>query len=168
MAFVGIIAKKKNQKELEKIKQVVYPHELIYISQKNLDNMKNIKFETILIQDAISMDENLEKIIQNCQYLIINSDSVEWNADKTKDGLAVITYGYHFKDTVTFSSLTEQNIQVCLQRNIQKQTGEWIEPQEILLQRKQNDEIHSLLEYGTLKILYREKGNKKVEIEEKQ
>lgn len=154
MSFVGMIAKKKKEKEFEKMKEVVYPNELIFISEKNLDNIKNVKFETILVQDKIPSKETFEKIVSNCKYLIINSDSVDWNVIKKEEPLAIITYGYHSKDTVTFSSLTEKNIQICLQRNIPIEKGEWIEPQEISLNKNKNDQIEDLLVYGILKILY--------------
>ena len=113
-----------------------------------------MKFETIIVQDKILSRETFEKIVSNCKYLIINSDSVDWNVIKKEEPLAIITYGYHSKDTITFSSLTEKNIQICLQRNIPTQKGEWIEPQEISLSKTKNNEIDDLLVYGTLKILY--------------
>ena len=52
-------------------------------------------------------------------------------------------------------------------RSIQKQSGEWIEPQEIILFRRENEAVRSLLGYGTLQILYQEKGEKKVENQQK-
>lgn len=118
MAFIGIIAKQRNRKAFEKLEKSIYPHQLIYLSETNLENMKNIKFETILIQDAISKEDVLEKMMMNCDYLIVNSDSIDWKLEDAKENFAVITYGYHFKDTVTFSSVTDQDIQICLQRKI--------------------------------------------------
>lgn len=167
MSFIGIIAKKKNEKDFTKLERLVYPNELIFLAESDLEHMKNIQFETIVIQDAIAPKESFSQMIQNCKYVIINSDIGMENPVEPKEEQAVITYGYHFKDTVTFSSLTDHAIQICLQRKIQRQSGEWIEPQEILLSRKQNDAIGSLLGYGTLQILYHEKGEKKVEIQQK-
>lgn len=164
MSFIGIIAKKKNEKDWEKLEHLVYPNHLIYLAEQDLEHMKNVQFETIVIQDAISKKDLLSQLLQNCKYVVINSDTGMENPAQLKVEQAIITYGYHFKDTVTFSSLTDHAIQICLQRKIQKQSGEWIEPQEILLSRKQNDAVGTLLGYGTLQILYQEKGEKKVEI----
>lgn len=166
MSFIGIIAKKKNEKDLAKLEHLVYPNQLIYLAEKDLQHMKNVQFETIVIQDSISAKDSLSQLLQNCKYVIINSDTGMENLTPLREEQAIITYGYHFKDTVTFSSLTEHAIQICLQRKIQKQSGEWIEPQEILLSRKRKDAIGSLLGYGTLQILYQEKEEKKVEIQQ--
>ncbi len=166
MSFIGIIAKKKNEKDLEKIEHLVHPNQLIYLAEQDLEHLKNVQFETIVIQDAIARKDLLSKLLQNCRYVIINSDTGMENTMQAREEQAVITYGYHGKDTVTFSSLTDHAIQICLQRKIQKQSGEWIEPQELILSRKQNQEVSSLLGYGTLQILYCEKGEKKGEMQQ--
>ncbi len=167
MSFVGIIAKKKKEKDLEKMGRLVYPNQVIYLAEKDLVPLKNVQFETIVIQDAVSHKDVLSNLLQNCKYIVIDSDTGMESLVQGKEEQAVITYGYHRKDTVTFSSLTDHTIQVCLQRKIQKQSGEWIEPQEIILFRRENEAVRSLLGYGTLQILYQEKGEKKVENQQK-
>jgi len=166
MSFIGIIAKKKKEKDWVKWEQAVYPNQLLYLAEEDLEHLKNIQFETIMIQDAILPKASFWQILKNCKYVILNSDTGMENPVESKKEQAIITYGYHGKDTVTFSSLTDHAIQICLQRKIQKQSGEWIEPQEIILSRKQNDTIPSLLAYGTLQILYSEKGENRGEIEQ--
>ena len=167
MSFVGIIAKKKKAKDLENLGRLVYPNQVIYLAEKDLVPLKNVQFETIVIQDAVSHKDVLSNLLQNCKYIVIDSDTGMESLVQGKEEQAVITYGYHRKDTVTFSSLTDHTIQICLQRKFQKQSGEWIEPLEIILFRRENEAVRSLLGYGTLQILYQEKGEKKVENQQK-
>ena len=49
--------------------------------------------------------------------------------------LKVITYGFNSKSTVTASSITEEEMLICVQRNIINIKGKKIEPQEINIEK---------------------------------
>ena len=47
---------------------------IIFINDKNISNVKNIKFETIIIDAKIKNKFELRKILSNAKYIILNSD----------------------------------------------------------------------------------------------
>ncbi len=116
---------------------------VISINNNSIENIKNVKFETILIDGIFIKDsknksvnskekrEILKEIIKNCKNIILNSDIVE-NLEVVKNlNLSVITYGFNSKATITMSSLEDENMLVCLQRNITDIDGTIIEQQEL-------------------------------------
>ena len=76
MIFFGIISSKKDfdimKKELEKSLKNV---NLILISEDNIENLQNIKFEALIINDELHIKESnimfFQKICENLKYLII-------------------------------------------------------------------------------------------------
>lgn len=136
MSFIGIISKPNKLKYIEKIINLNKTEntDIIFINNSNICNMKNIKFETILIIGNINEIKNiniLKKIISCTKYLIIQLDSNE-NIDILKDlKLNVVTFGFNQKSTITVSSVEEENIILCLQRSIKTLANNIIEPQEI-------------------------------------
>lgn len=146
MTFVGVVTDGKDEEfiinNIErnlKDKSV----KVISINNNSIDNIKNVKFETILIDDVLTNDKEsenikskekkkiLKEIIKNSKNIILNSDIVE-NLEMVKNlNLSVITYGFNSKATVTMSSLDDDNMLVCLQRNIKDIDGSIIEQQEL-------------------------------------
>ena len=137
MTFIGVITdekneiymKKKLQKALDKINK-----EIIIINEKNVQNIKNIRFETILLggnyNNIIKNIEIVKKIISHCKYLIVNVD-IDYNLKMISEmNLKVITYGFNRKSTITASSVKEDYIMICIQRQIEDIYGNIIEPQE--------------------------------------
>lgn len=134
MPFIGIITDENKENSIdvkitEKLK--LKDNEVLFIKESTIDNIKNIKFETILLDRNFKNVEVLNKILRNTKYLIINTDNVN-NLKLLKDlELTVITYGFNTKATITASSVNEEEVLVCLQRSITDIKGNNIEPQEI-------------------------------------
>lgn len=136
MAFIGIISDSKSEKLIKMIldEKLGKVNNIIIINSKSVDNLKNIKFETILIanNNAIIKEnsEAINKIVANTKYLIINADiELEFQLDE-KVELNVITFGFNPKATITASSV-EDDVLLCIQRNIRDIEENLIEQQEI-------------------------------------
>lgn len=136
MAFIGVISDSKSEKVIKMIleEKLRKDDNIIIINSKSVDNLKNIKFETLLIADNNNIiEENktaLNKIISNTKYLIINADiEIELPLEEQIE-LNIITFGFNPKATITASSV-EDNILLCIQRNIKDINENLIEQQEI-------------------------------------
>ena len=152
MPLVGIIAKKKDiqaiRKELQN-KEI----EFIEITQKSVKNIKNINFEEIIINEDIILTEDeyeyMSTILSKVKYLIINGDvDIEILIKiKLESPVKMITYGFNSKSTVTISSVKEDKILVCMQRDIEKSDGKIVETQEknIYLDEPKNKKVYNKL-----------------------
>ena len=131
MFFIGIVSEEKNEKHIKDIlKQKIENENVVFINEKNIENIKNIKFKIIVLNKGID-NKNIKNILLNAEYLILNSDiNVKIDLIDNLD-LKVITYGFNSKSTVTASSVTEEEMLICVQRNIINIKGKKIEPQEI-------------------------------------
>ena len=137
MSFIGIVSDNKcfeiikdKIKESDKEKKF----NLIHINSKSIENIKNIKFEVIIINSELeklsNYSLNLERICENSKYLILNTDiNSEENFIKNK-GQEIITYGLNHKSTVTISSISESDILIYLQKNIRNIDDEIVEVEE--------------------------------------
>lgn len=140
MSFIGVICENKNENYIKQVLNKQLKKEtIITFNQENIENLKNIKFETILIisnnDKVLSKREPLKNIIEKADYLIINADE-EINFDLLKNVNAnVITYGFNSKSTITASSVKEDNVLLCIQRGIQNLNQKEIEQQEISIQK---------------------------------
>ncbi len=136
MAFIGIISDSKSEKMIKMIldEKLDKDSNIIIINSKSVENLKNIKFETILIaNDNAIVKENQEaltKILINSKYLIINADIELQLHLEEKVELNVITFGFNPKATITASSV-EDDILLCIQRNIKDINENLIEQQEM-------------------------------------
>ena len=153
MSFIGIITNQKNEPYITK-KLSGDNENIIYITEKNICNIKNVKFETIIVDREINNRTEFRKIISNCKYLILNSDIQLDFKDIEVLNLVVITYGFNHKSTFTVSSVEEENIIICLQRVIQNKNNEKIEPQEFIIQIDHNIDKYIVIAIEILKILY--------------
>ena len=99
MFFIGIISEEKNEKYIkEMLKHNINNSNVIFINEKNIDNIKNVKFKIIVLNKEL-INKNLESILLNAEYLILNSDI---NVKLVENlNLKVITYGFNSKATVT-------------------------------------------------------------------
>ncbi len=152
MPLVGIIAKKRDiqaiRKELQN-KEI----EFIEITQNSVKNIKNINFEEIVINEDIILAkdeyEYMSTILSKVKYLIINGDvDIEiLNKIKLEEPVKMITYGFNSKSTVTVSSVKEDKILVCMQRDIEKSDGKIVEAQEknIYLNEQKNKKVYNKL-----------------------
>lgn len=162
MAFIGIITAKKDEVGLKKaliqhLKKINLRENIIVINENNIENMKNIKFDTIIIHQEnlgiLNRQELLTRFIEQSKFLILNSD-VKLNLELISNlKVTVITYGLNLKATVTASSIENDKICICIQRAIQNVNGDVIEPKEISVESQGSDVYRSIISY-ILEILY--------------
>ena len=139
MSLIGIVAKKK---DIQLIKKEIDTNkiELIEITKESIENLKNIKFDEIILIEDIKGETNtykyMSELISKVKYLIINAD-IEIQPLKEieiKNPVKVITFGFNPKATITISSVKEDKIILGIQRNIEKNNKTIIEPQERVIE----------------------------------
>lgn len=163
MYFIGIFA---NNLEYEIIKRHVKKMvkrkdlEIININSRNITNMKNIVFETIVLTCELNLTEEkqeiLNKICSNCKYVIINAD-IDINIKfKSKNLINYITYGVNPKSTITISSIQDEKAIIYVQRNIKNIDEKEIEMGEVSidLQDYKHKEIEILLAIASIYLIY--------------
>lgn len=134
MSIIGIVSEENvenciRRSLLEKLE--LRESSVLFLKEKSIENIKNIKFETIILAREFKHPKILKKIIENTPYLIINSD-LEGNLELLENIQAtVITYGFNSKATITASSVEEEEIMLCIQRAMEEKSAKVIEPQEI-------------------------------------
>lgn len=160
MSFIGVICKTKNESYIEQILiKKLKENNIIIFTKENIENLKNIKFETILIlsnnEEVLSKREIVKNIIKKAKYLVINFDE-EINLDLLENmDLNVITFGFNSKSTITASSVRDDGILLCLQRNILLANENKIEPQEISIRKvEQKLPTNIMMGIATLLLLY--------------
>ena len=163
MYFIGIFANnleyeiiKKHVKKMVKRKDL----EIININSRNITNMKNIVFETIVLTCELNLTEEkqeiLNKICSNCKYVIINAD-IDINIKfKSKNLINYITYGVNPKSTITISSIQDEKAIIYVQRNIKNIDEKEIEMGEVSidLQDYKHKEIEILLAIASIYLIY--------------
>ena len=113
MSFIGIFTNNKNFDILkaEIVKGInVSNLNIININKQSIDNMKNVKFETIIIDKSLKgleeYMENIKKICQGAKYILCNSDENIGDIDFIEnEKIEIITYGLNKKAFVTISSI---------------------------------------------------------------
>ena len=141
MPFIGIISEENlenciRREILDKLQ--LRESNVLFIKEKSIENIKNIKFETVIIAREFKKQELLKKILEDATYLIINSD-IENNLNILENIKAtVITYGFNSKATITASSVSEEDMMLCIQRTLENKNGKNIEPQEIKISITEN------------------------------
>lgn len=80
MPFVGVVLKKSEEKQIAKI---IKQNNIICINEKTIQNIRNIKFETILMNtNLMNSKDEFRKILENLKYLIINADLCDLRNNK--------------------------------------------------------------------------------------
>lgn len=155
MSFIGIVTNSKNEESMVKKIFNLFPADnIIFITSKNIDNIRNIQFETVVINGNIKDDVKLKNIITKSKYVILNTD-VELEKEFWKDlNLTIISYGFNNKATFTISSVSENNIIICLQRTIKNILDEKIEPQEFEEKNDTNVDINVILYEKIVQLIY--------------
>lgn len=155
MSFIGIVTNSKNEESMVKKIFNLFPADnIIFITSKNIDNIRNIQFETVVINGNIKDDVKLKNIITKSKYVILNTD-VELEKEFWKDlNLTIISYGFNNKATFTISSVSENNIIICLQRTIKNILDEKIEPQEFEEENDTNVDINVILYEKIVQLIY--------------
>lgn len=163
MPFIEIITDTKSQIELNKMisGEIVNNCDIMYIKEKNIENIKNIKLETLIINKEVKNNEIMNKIIFNAKNLIYNKDFNEkLSIGKTKEekeeieGRKIITIGYNSKSDITVSSVLEDEALICIQNTIVSTYGRKILPQEVKVDVKSNVNIYNIMIIIALTCLY--------------
>lgn len=155
MSFIGIVAGKKNYEIIrKKIEEQIINENITFvpINLRSLENIKNIRFEVIVIEDDIKKFKDkehiLEKLCVNTSYVVINTDK---NLDLRQIGGAKkVTYGLNQKAMVTVSSITDTGILIYWQESLQNREKRDIEIEE----RRVKKQEKSLLKTYDILIIY--------------
>lgn len=139
MFFIGIITDKNSENNIKNIlKDKLKENEVIFLNNENMENFKNVKFDSLVINNEIGDKYILDKILEKSKYVVYNSD-INLKTEKIKNICKnVITYGYNSKATVTISSVTDDNYLIYIQEdfNVNKKiTG----MQEINFEKRKNN-----------------------------
>ncbi|MBO4293178.1 MAG: hypothetical protein J5881_02170 [Clostridia bacterium] len=154
MIFAGVVS---DNKKFEIVKKIIYKNKnkseiaLIHINNKSIENLKNIKFEIIVLLDLSSPLEKyvgrLEELCKDSNYLLINSD-IEFQNDVLKNVQAnIITFGLNHLATVTFSSVTDENLLISVQRNFPNINGDLIDVGEyaVSIKKAERNNIYEVM-----------------------
>ena len=159
MPLVGIVAKNKDIQAIRKeIKRKNI--DIIGITKESIKNLKNIKFEEVIFLQNINLTQEeykyMNEIISKTEYLIFNAD-IEIDVLKAlqiEKTIKLITFGFNSKSTITISSIKDEKIIVCLQREIEKKDGKILESQEKEIITKDNKKIYNNLVVFIIKELH--------------
>ena len=147
MSFIGIIANKHDFINIEKFFSKKIDKQFIKIEEDNIENFKNILFETIVILNKISQSKQkyLESICRNARYLVINTD-IDLKLENQNEN-NIITFGINQLSTVTISSVTEDRVLISQQRNIVNVKKQIVEAGEKVVNSrvKNNSRIYNIL-----------------------
>lgn len=156
MVFIGIVTDLKSENDIKQLllkNNALKENNVIFIKEKNIDNIKNVHFDTIVINREFKKVDELNKILENAKNVVINMDTNVDNEEINVINSNIITYGFNSKSSITISSVTDDDVLICVQRNIYNNYGE-IEVQEIKLENNENYNIYDLIVVLVLFLLY--------------
>ena len=154
MIFIGVISEyqkfeilRKNIRNCENKNEIT----LININKKSIENLQNVKFDTIVLLDSLEKLEckvdNIQKMCTNLKYLIINSDIKIKTNIFLNIKANLITCGLNHLSTVTFSSITDELVLISVQRDFENGVGKLIEVGEydFKIQKEERKNLHEIL-----------------------
>lgn len=156
MPFIGIIADERSEnyiriKLLEKLK--INESNILFIKEKTIENIKNIRFETVLLAREFKNIEALKKLLTNTKYLIVNTDIKNNLKLLGQLDVTLITYGFNSKSTITISSVIEDKVLICLQRNIEDINKKVIEAQEFEV-KVDKENVNDVMGIASILLIY--------------
>ena len=171
MPFIGVVAKESDSNFIKK--EVLRNAEknkfdIININRQNIENIKNIRFETVVINDDfidfLNTSKYLEDIVKNSKFLVLNSDilnkvnlpieqarklddffyevknvNLQCVGELENNEAKVITYGLNQKAAITMSSIKSENILICVQKRFKNYYGKIVEEQEVNVEITKNN-----------------------------
>lgn len=156
MLFIGIVTDSKSEHDIEQLllkNNVLKENNVIFIKEKNIDNIKNVHFDTVVINREFNKMYELNKILENAKNVVVNMDTNDQNNEINCDKVDIITYGFGSKSNITISSVTDDDVLICVQRNICNNCGE-IEVQDIKLENDNNYNVYDLIIVLVLFLMY--------------
>ncbi len=164
MPFIGIFAKENDnnfiKNEINK-NAISNKYEIININLTSLENLKNVKFDVLIIKENIiellKKSNNIDSIINNSNYIIINGDINNNYIAEKKD--KIITYGFNTNSDITISSIKDETIMICVQKKINGVKGNIIEEQENSIKVKKHNinKMYNIMAIFTVLSIYGEK-----------
>lgn len=144
MSIIGIVASEKQTNEIKKqIDKEGLKIEIVCINAKSIENIKNIKFDILIIQDSLEKlkekQEYVRKMLKSTKYLLLNSDITINEYIFKEVNMKILTYGLKQKATITASSIGERQIIISIQRAFKDINANIIEQQEIPVEPIKND-----------------------------
>lgn len=170
MPFIGVVASLNDSNFIKNNinkESNIYKFEVINISSKTIENIKNIKFETIIIVDNqngfVQKSIYLKKILENAKNLIINSDEILNTDVFYSHQNQLITYGLNQEATITVSSIEDDNVWFCIQKKFETINKNIVEEQEfnIEIEKSNRKKILNSIAICTVLKIYEEKIKKK-------
>lgn len=144
MIFIGIVSNKISPKQANRIldyENLDNNYKILFINDRNINNFRNISFDTLLVNDSIMKKSVLKNMVKKTRYIIVNSD-IDNGVENIDGKNIIITYGFTRKSTVSISSVEGENLLLAIQRNIRKNNGEVIENQEIYIKKEVGINMH--------------------------
>lgn len=141
MLHIGLISKNKN---IELIRELSLYEDVQAFNIKEEEDFRNNKIDIMVLEDLIISKDILENQINDIKYLIIqdNISDIQFNLDKE---INIITFGFNHKSTVTVSSVTEENIVICIQRMIKTINNNEIQSQEKIIKNNNKYKINKYI-----------------------
>ena len=129
MLHIGLISKNKN---VELIKELNLYEDVQAVNIKEISHQRRDPIDILVIEDHVVKKEIIETLMKEIHYLIIQDHihNIQLNLDRE---ISVITFGFNHKSTVTISSVTEENIVICIQRMIRGIHNQVIQPGESII-----------------------------------
>lgn len=125
--------------------------EVINVNLSNIENIKNIKFDIIVIdqdiKEFLTKSNYIYKLIENSKYIVINSDIIKTYDFVKNKNIKIITYGLNKKADFTISSIADTKILVCNQKEIERADNKLLEEQEfnIIIKKNNLKKVHNTL-----------------------
>ena len=156
MVFIGIVTDSRSESNIKKLlynNNILNENNVIFIKEKNIDNIKNVYFDTIIINREFAKMDELNKVLANAKNVVVNMDiNIEYKLLNVIDA-NLVTFGFNSKSSITISSVTDEDVLICVQRNIYNNFGE-IEPQEIRLENNKSYSIYDLIILLAMFLIY--------------
>lgn len=156
MIFIGIVTDLKSESNLIELlnnNNSFKKNTVIFIKEKNIDNIKNVHFDTVIINRNFEKMDELNVILKNAKNIVLNMDAEIDFKELSSNQSNLITYGFNSKSCITISSVTDDDVLICVQRNIYNDFGE-IELQEIKLENNSEYSIYDLIIVLILFLIY--------------
>ncbi len=156
MVFIGIVTNSKSEEDIFNLlsnNKFLKDNNVIFIKESNIDNIKNVHFDTIVINSKFNKMDELTSLLANAKNILINMDEKIDFEDANVCNLNLITYGFNSKSSVTVSSVTDDDALICIQRNICSNTGV-IEVQEIKIENDNSYNIYDLIIVVLMFLMY--------------
>ena len=103
------------------------------------------KVNVLVAAEASPILENIVPNLGRGDYLVVNADDKAIFPLLSQSEATLITYGFNTRACITVSSVTEDGLQVCIQRAFYGMSGQEQLPQEFLAKLKSHENSDTVL-----------------------